>query len=597
MRHEMQKIKDLLDKLNNMLSKQQKQYGYLVFVCTILSAIVETIGVSAILPVVQGLMDVESLKEKWYLIPFIRMFHIEQDIVLIYIVCGGVILIYLFKNLYFIFYTWIVKKYTYKIKRELGTRTMESYMAQGYIFFVENSSAKLLQGLAGDVNSVNSILSGLFNLSTKVLTIVAIGIFMVAQEPFIALLVLALAILCVTGIQLGYKGSMNKYGTLVRQANWENTQACMEAIHGSKEVLVAARQNYFKKQYTDSLTRQANCNVKIEMATTVPAYLIEIVCIIGLLLAVAIKAGNNGVTAELITSLSVIAVSAFRILPAVGTVTSQLNALRSVMPSFNAAFNRIKEVELLDTEQKIIKGQMNKSKFCEETKFKNEITLKNVYYKYPKTEKYILEDLSLVIKSNSSIGIVGSSGSGKTTLVDVLLGLLIPEKGKIEMDGIDIKLLGNAWNHNIGYVPQNVYLVNDDIRSNIAFGIPKEQIDDAQVWKALDMAQLTDFVKEQPLQLKTLVGERGINFSGGQRQRVAIARALYGNPEILILDEATAALDNQTEKALMDAIDTLQGKKTLIVVAHRLTTIKKCDYIYEVKKGKVISKSKEEIFS
>jgi ABC-type multidrug transport system fused ATPase/permease subunit len=597
MKHEWEKIKDLFYKLDHMLNRQQKAYGYLAFACTILSAIAETIGVSAILPVVQGLMNVDSLWDKWYLKPFVSAFHIERSVVLIYLVCAEVTLVYLFKNLYFIFYTWIVKKYTYKIKRELGTRTMESYMAQGYIFFVENSSAKLMQGLAGDVNSVNTILSGLFNLSAKVLTILAIGIFMIAQEPFVALLLLVLAGLCVTFIQLSYKSSMLKYGTIAREANWENNQACMEAIHGSKEVLVAARQEYFTKQYTNSLTKQAQCNVKIEMASTIPAYLIEMICVVGLLFAVAVKAGGTGVTSGMIESLSVIAVAAFRILPAVGAVTSQLNALRSAMPSFNAAFGRLREVEELQAQQELLNQEKKERHVQETVRFSDKIAIRNVYYKYPNTERYILEDFSLNIKANTSVGIIGSSGSGKTTLMDVLLGLLIPERGTIEMDGIDIRLLGDEWNHNVGYVPQSVYLVNDDIRSNIAFGIPKEQIDDEKVWEALEMAQLADFVRQQPLGLKTVVGERGIKFSGGQRQRVAIARALYGNPAILILDEATAALDNETEKGLMDAIDALQGYKTMVVVAHRLTTIKNCDYIYEVEGGRITQKSKQEVFS
>ena len=208
----------------------------------------------------------------------------------------------------------------------------------------------------------------------------------------------------------------------------------------------------------------------------------------------------------------------------------------------------------------------------------------------------ILQDISLKIKPKSSIGIIGTSGAGKSTFVDVLLGLLKPEKGQILLDDIEISLLGNKWNQNVGYVPQSIFLVDEDIRANIAFGIEREDIDDGKVWRALEMAQLSEFIKSQPHGLDTIVGERGVKFSGGQRQRVAIARALYTNPEILVLDEATAALDNETENALMEAIDDLQGHKTLIVVAHRLTTIRNCDYIYEVKNGKLFARTKEEVF-
>lgn len=595
MRQEFRKIKDLFGKLNLMLNKQQRIYGLLVFGCTIMSAILETLGVSAILPIVDGLMDTESLWEKWYLQPIIGIFGIQSDLVLIYWVCGGVILIYLLKNIYFIIYTWIIKKYTYKIKRELGTRFMDLYMKQGYIFFVENSSSRLLQGMGGDVAAVNNIISGIFILSTKFLSIVAIGIFIVIKEPLIALLLLVLSAFCVAFMQLGYKNSMNKYGVLLREAAADTTQVSLEAIQGSKEVLVAARQDYFNKRYADSLIRHANCSIKIDMASTIPAYLIEMICIIGLLVAVAIEVSIDGVSTELVGGLSIIAVAAFRIMPAVGAVTSQLNTLRSLMPSFNAAVKTIKQVDQLEKEQ-VDKREQNGAESVEEVRLNKEIELKNIFYKYPKSENYVLENLNLKIQTNTSVGLIGSSGAGKTTLVDVLLGLLIPEKGTVMMDGIDIQTLGVVWNHNIGYVPQSVYLINDDIRSNIAFGIPKEQIDDHQVWKVLEMAQLADFVRTLPKQLETIVGERGVKFSGGQRQRVAIARALYGDPELLVLDEATAALDNETESALMEAIDALQGHKTLVVVAHRLTTIRQCDYIYEVKDGQAVLRTKADVF-
>lgn len=596
MKHELAKIKDLFHKLNYVLTRQQKQYGVMVFVCTLLSAGMETLGVSAIMPVVEGLTDVDALREKWYLQPFIHAFHIENTNTMIYIVCTGVILIYLFKNIYFVFYTWLVKKYTYKIKRELGTRVVESYMAQGYIFFVNNNSGKLMQGITGDVNAVNGIVNNIFNLTTKLLTIAAIGLFILVREPFMAVTLLTLATICVVCIQLFYKNSMRKYGVMQREATWDNNQACLEMIHGSKEVLVTGRQNYFKKRYVNSVKEFNKSCIKIEMATTIPTYVIETVCIIGLLLAVVVQVGSRGISNSMIMSLSAIAVAAFRILPSVGTVTTALNAIRSSIPSFNASYLTIKKVNEL--EKALVKKKESvrvlEKEACE-TNVKT-VSIDHVYYRYPETEQYILEDISLEIEPKSSIGIIGSSGAGKSTFVDVLLGLLEPEKGQILLNGTDISLLGDQWNQNVGYVPQSIFLVDEDIRANIAFGIDKDKIDDAKVWRALEMAQLSEFIKEQPKGLDTIVGERGVKFSGGQRQRVAIARALYMNPEILVLDEATAALDNATENALMEAIDDLQGQKTLIVVAHRLTTIRNCDYIYEVKDGKMFERSKEEVF-
>lgn len=595
MRHEFEKIKDLFGKLNYVLSKQQKKYGVMVFICTLLSAGLETLGVSAIMPVVEGLTSTDSLAEKWYLQPFVNIFHIDNNGTLICIVCGGVIMVYFLKNAYFIFYTWLVKKYTYKIKRELGTRVMESYMAQGYIFFVNNNTSKLIQGITGDITAVNGIVNNLFNLTTKVLTIMAIGVFILVSNPFMAISLLIMSALCVLFIQMFFKNSMKKYGELQRRAGWDNTKACLEMMQGSKEVLVMGRQDYFKKRYVRSITKQNKCSIKIEMATTIPAYIIETVCIAGLLLAVAVQVGTKGISPDMIKSLSVIAVAAFRILPSVGTVTSALNAIRSSIPAFNASYLTIKKVN--DLEKEIAERQaVSMVDTTVEAGQRRELSIEHVSYRYPASEQYILEDVSLKIPARSSIGIIGSSGAGKSTFVDVLLGLLQPESGEVLLDGTPIPLLGAKWNSNIGYVPQSIYLVDEDIRANIAFGIPREEIDDNMVWRALEMAQLAEFVRTQPKGLDSRVGELGVKFSGGQRQRVAIARALYTNPEILVLDEATAALDNETENALMEAIDALLGQKTLIVVAHRLTTIRRCDRIYEVKDGKLFERTKEEIF-
>lgn len=595
MKHGLEKVKDLWHKLNYVLTKQQKQYGVIVFICTVISAVLEMLGVSAIMPMVEGILGTDTLYDKWYLRPFINIFHIQNKSVLLLLVCAGVILIYIIKNLYFIFYTWLVKKYTYKINRELGVRVMESYMAQGYIFFVNNNSGKLIQGISGDVTAVNSIITNIFNFLTKVLSILIIGVFILLKEPFIAIFLLTLSGICVFVIQLSFKKSMHRYGVLQREAAWNVNQSRYEMIQGSKEILVTGRQEYFKKRFVDGIREQNRCNIKIEMAMTVPAYIIELSCVIGLIVAVAIQVAVNGTSVDTVAGLSAIAVAAFRILPAVGAVSSAINSIQSSIPAFNASYETIKKVNELE-EALAKEVQTGKIVVDENIRLRNELTIDHIYYRYPNTEQYVLEDVSFRIKAKSSIGIIGTSGAGKTTFVDVLLGLLEPEKGQILLDGRDITTLGMQWNKNIGYVPQSVYLVDEDIRANIAFGVPTEKIEDELVWRALEMSQLADFIREQPNGLDTRVGEMGIRFSGGQRQRVAIARALYMNPEILVLDEATAALDNDTEGALMEAIDALQGEKTLIVVAHRLTTIRRCDYIYEVVNGKMVERTKEEVF-
>ena len=228
--------------------------------------------------------------------------------------------------------------------------------------------------------------------------------------------------------------------------------------------------------------------------------------------------------------------------------------------------------------------------------FEKELTLSHVTFSYEARDLTVIDDLNMTIKKGASVAFIGSSGAGKTTLADIILALLKPKSGQILMDGIDIEDLGGRWHQIIGYVPQSIYMTDDTIRRNIAFGIADGEIDDEKVWKALEMAQMKDFVMNLSMGLDTIVGEWGVQFSGGQRQRIAIARALYNNPDIIIMDEATAALDTETETAVMESIDALQGIKTLIIVAHRLTTIKNCDVIYEIKDGMAIERKKEEIF-
>lgn len=597
MRHELEKIKDIIHKFNVILSKQQKAYGVIVFIATIVGAVLETVGVSAILPVIQGLMNIEDLRGKWYIMPFVQMWNIQSNAFLIYLICGEVIIIYVLKNLYFIFYTWMTKKYTYKIRRELGTRIMNAYMEQGYIFFVNNNTSRLIQGISGDVGAVNVIINAIFTLLTKLFTIIAIGGYIILQSPDIALVLLGLAIICMAVIQLLFRDILKKYSVQLREAERENSKASLEAIQGSKEILATQRQSFFVKRYVESINKHIKACIMLDMALQSPAYIIEMVCVVGLLLTIAVEMRGGNASAQMIETLSVVAVAAFRILPGVATVSASYNTIKSKMPSFHAAYETMKRVKVLENRSTYTKSKENSENInYSECVFKNNISFNNVSYKYPNTDRYILNNINFVIKARKSIGIIGPSGAGKSTFVDVLLGLLKPESGTITMDDMDIEKLGTQWNRNIGYVPQSVYLLDATLRENIAFGIEKDKIDDGKVWNALKMAQLGEFVKNLQNGLETQVGERGVKFSGGQRQRVAIARALYFNPEILILDEATAALDNETEQALMEGIEALLGKKTLIIVAHRLTTIRKCDYIYEIKNGIISPKTKEEIF-
>lgn len=592
--NEIKKIKDALRKLNFILSSEQKKYGVVVIFMAVVAAMFEMIGVSAILPLIQAFLSIDTLKQNKYIYSFTEYFGIRSDEQLVFYVCIGVIIVYIIKNVYSTFYVWVSSKYTCKIRRELASRILSAYMKQGYIFFVNNNSSRLLRGVNTDVASVYSIINQLVVVLVKILTIICITVFIIVSTPALAIPLLFLVIFCFILTQLIFRKPMQKYGKKAREYINKCYQSAMEAIQGSKEVLVTNRQEYFVKRYTQYMIGENKSNVKMSVASSAPAYLIEAVCISGLLLVVSFQIMVTEDAIYLISQMATIAIAAFRILPSLGSLLSSVNILVYNAPALSEAYDTLSMVKNLESDEK------TKNEFRNEKKnynFKREVELSHLTFVYPGGKEKIINDLSMKIEKGTSIAFIGKSGAGKTTLADLILGLLDAQSGEIKMDGISIKEMGREWYKIIGYVPQSVYLIDSTIRENVAFGIDEKEIDDQRVWKALEMAQLKEYIMSLPNELNEYVGERGVRFSGGQRQRMAIARALYNDPEILVLDEATAALDTETETAVMESIEALQGYKTLIIVAHRLSTIRTCDYIYEIKNGEAVLRSKEELFS
>lgn len=588
------KIKDAFGKLNFILSTEQKKYGVIMLVLSLLAAVFEMIGVSVILPLMQVMLQPDELWDKWYVRDITGILHVDTNTGLVFLICILVIIVYVIKNAYFVFYSYVTTRYANKIKKELSVRVLQAYMQQGYLFFVNHNSGRLLQGMGGDVSSVYAIVNQLLILMSKGLTIVCIGVFILVQTPELALCLAGLVVFCFVLIQLIFRKSMRKYGVLQRRYSWYSQQISLEAIRGSKEILVMNRQKHFVNLFRENTEKLNVAALRVDMGARTPAYIIETICITGLLLIVGAMYGKTDDTVGMISQLSAIAVAAFRILPALGGISSAVNSIMYNMPALSAAYETLSQVKEL--EKNIAEVPENKIEEKASVEFKNILELKDIVFAYPNADVTVLDGVSISIKRGQAVAFIGPSGAGKTTLSDVILSLLQPQKGKVLMDGVDIRELGTNWNQLVGYVPQTVYLMDNSIRKNIAFGYRDEDVDDDKVWKALEMAQLKDFVETLPQGLDTFVGELGVRFSGGQRQRMAIARALFSNPDILILDEATSALDNDTENAVMEAIDALQGIKTLIIVAHRLSTIRNCDVIYEIKDGKATERSKKEVF-
>ena len=593
--NEVRKAWYALEKLSFILNKEQKRYCVLLFFMSLVAALFETLGVSVIIPVIQAVVSTDELMQQPYMVPIIDFFHIRTSTGAIILVCIGVGIVYVIKNAYFVIYTWASARFSNKIRRELAVKVLQTYMKQGYIFFVDNNSSRLIRGISNDVNSVQAVVTNFFSFICKVLIIACMTLFIIISSPVMALWIVCLIAFCFVISQLIFRRPMRRYGESSREYAFRASQASLEAIQGNKEILVFDRQDYFVNEYLKNMIGYNNAEVQIAVASVAPNYLIEVVCILGLLLAIAVQIIMTDNPGSLITQMATIAVAAFRILPSLGILLGNVNTIVFNGPGLVSAYDTLQMVKELEKEGNV--DDKRKQTLYREAHLQKELVLSNISYAYPRTTKNVIDNLSMTIPKGASVGFIGSSGAGKTTLADIILGLLKPQSGEILMDGTNIEELGRAWHHVIGYVPQSIYMVDASIRRNVAFGIDEVLIDDEKVWKALEMAQMKDFVEKLPDGIETNVGEWGVQLSGGQRQRIAIARALYNEPDIIVLDEATAALDNETENAVMESIEALQKVKTLIIVAHRLTTIRKCDTIYEIADGKAILRNKEDVLS
>ena len=591
-------LKTIYKRYIYILTTAQKRWGVVLFVFTIIGAICETLGVSVILPLVQVMIAPEQLLKYNIVLKVMKQFNIQTPKSLIWLIGGGVILAYVIKNMYLFFLSYVRIKFACKVQRELSVEMLENYMRRGYLFFSETTTGELLRGMIGSISNVYEGLYQVFRLLAEALTVFCSVIYVMVSDWMMALCVVVLALLCLVLVATGFKRWTQRSGEIVFEYDGKINKTLLQAFQGIKEVLVMRRQQYFVKTYQDEYIHKQKGMIGKTVAMESPAYIIEGMCVAGLIVMVCIKAITTEDTTVLVPQLAAFAVAAFRILPSLGRISSCYNTFVSYIPGINETYDNFQAARTCDNSQKLNlddKDDRNIRQAVEEKRDWKQLNINNVSWTYPGTSRVILDDISLCIKKGSSIAFVGPSGAGKTTFADMILGLYKPQMGNIMLDSEDITKLDREWGNIISFVPQNVCLLNDSIRNNVAFGIPEKEIEDTKVDRALEQAQLKDFVLTLPEGIRTEIGESGMRLSGGQRQRIAIARALYNDPDILVLDEATSALDTETETAVMEAIDSLHGHKTLIIIAHRLTTIRNCDEIYRIEGGKATRCSYREL--
>lgn len=576
-------------KLSYIFSKRDKYKIALLLCIMVAGSFLELLGVAVFQPFVNIIMMPDSIQENPYLARIYQMFGCSTTESFLTVVALGIIVIYVVKNVYLWVEQNLIMKFTYGMQQKLSTRLLTTYLSEPYTFHLNKNIAELQRSMQEDTGLFTQVLMHTLQLVAEVVVCIVLGVYLFTVSNSITVVIVGLLILCVVLFTKITKRFTEQLGKEAQVYKGKLYQWVNQSLGGVKEVKVLNREEFFVssyKKYYGLYIKGVRIN---RLLSITPKYMVEAVCMTGLLIAIIIKLNfGHGELENFIPQLATFAVAAFRLLPSVGRINEHVNNILYAVPSVDLIYGDLKGIE----DYQEFKGEEE----GKEWSFEHGITAKHITYAYPNTDTNVLEDANCVIPKGKTVAFIGSSGAGKTTMADIILGLLAPQRGKILVDDIDVFKNLTMWHHQIGYIPQVIYLSDDTIRNNIAFGIHEDQIDEEAVRTALKKAQLAEFVDTLPDGLDTIVGDRGVRLSGGQRQRIGIARALYHDPEILVLDEATSALDNETETAVMEAIESLQGSKTMIIIAHRLTTIQNADIIYEVGDGKVTERSKEYVF-
>ena len=569
----------MIQKIRMIFNRTQKMKFIALFCMLFVGSVLELMGVSLILPFVQLVMDADGTDNallQW----FGRLIGAESQRELLIWLGLLLIAVYLVKNAYLLLAKYVQLRFVFNNRLELSGRLMRNYMKKPYPFHLEKNSSEILRSVTSDVNNLYELVMDVIDLVSNLLIIAMLAVYLLYTDVMITLVVAALLGLCSYFYFAVMRRRTVDYGKQNQLYNGKMIQAVNQALGGIKEIKVLARENYFVRAYEENGRYYASSLKKSQFYRNAPKYLIETVCVCGVLATILIKLQMGADVQELVPQLSVFAMAAFRLLPSVNQVNNLLNGILFLKPSIDRIYEDLQEAGAK-------KNERPPERDYRRLPAADAVRFEHVTFRYPGTEKEILSDLSVELPLKKSIGFVGSSGAGKTTFMDLLLGLLSPDQGRICYGDSDIRDYPDAWGHKLGYIPQSIYLADDTIRRNVAFGIPDSEISEEQVRRALEEAQLLEFADGLEEGLDTMVGESGVRLSGGQRQRIGIARALYQQPEILVLDEATSALDTETEQAVMEAVERFRGRCTLLMIAHRTSTLENCDQIYRLEDGKL----------
>ncbi len=580
-------MKKILKKLKVLLDKKQKRVMVLLIFVMLLGAALELLGVGLILEAATVITDPEILEKNDMLADVYDMLGMESMTQFSMFMLGALILVYAVKNAYLFFQSKLQFRFVYSNQFATSRRMMINFMQRPYEYYLNADTSVIQRSITSDVNNMYGLILSLLQLVSEMIVFVCLTLFCFYKDVIMTCTVAVLLIVVLIVIKCVLKPIMRKAGEENQDFYSGLYKWIDQSVMGIKEIKVANRESYFINEYCKCGAGYVSAVQRYNLYNATPRLLIETVAIAGMILYMMLRLAWGTPVVDIMPQLITLAAAAMRLIPSANRINNYLTSISYFEPFFMGVTDNLQE-EIRDESVDYDEMTYRTKKQVEKLPVTKEIWLKDITYRYPNSDVLIFDHASMRIPVGKSVGIVGTSGAGKTTAVDILLGLLRLQGGEILADGVEVREHYESWLKNIGYIPQTIFMIDSTIRKNVAFGCADEEIDDRKVWQALKEAQLDEYVRGLPEGLDTGIGERGIRISGGQRQRIGIARALYEDPEVLVLDEATSALDNETEAAIMDSINRLHGRKTLIIIAHRLQTIEKCDIVYRVEDGQAV---------
>lgn len=566
-----------LQKFWALLRPRQRQSAMALLILMLLGMIFETFGVALVMPALSVMTVSDIAKTYPAVAPLLTaMGNPTQAEIVIFGMLAFVAIIAV-KVLVLAILAWQQSRFAFRLQADLSERLFTRYLSQPWTFHIQRNSAQLIRNATREVALSTDVSLSTLALLTECMVVAGILILLLIIEPLGAVIIMSTLGFAAWGFHRVTRVRLVRWGAARQHHEGMRIQHLQQGLSGAKDVKLLGREEAFISRYELHNDATAKIAEYVSTVQQLPRLWLELLAGAGLALLVLIMIAQGKPLDALLPSIGVFAVAAFRLMPSLGRIMGSLQSIRYSVPVIDTLYDELNVNEaasrILATTPLSLAG---------------EITLEAVTFQYPGSAAFALRAVTLRVRRGTSAGIIGGSGAGKSTLVDLMLGLLPPSSGSVAVDGIDLRRNLRAWQDQIGYVPQSVYLTDDTLRRNVAFGFADQDIDEIAVRRALRIAQLDAFVDTLPEGLDTVVGERGVKLSGGQRQRIGIARALYHDPAVLVLDEATSSLDVDTERDVMAAIDALHGIKTIVIVAHRLSTVQRCDRVFRLDQGRLM---------